>query len=574
MKRLAVFCILFAFVAIGANAATPAQERMREALVATELARYEHRILTYDASKLSEKEKTFLRHMLDAAKIVEEINMLQINPKNLEYMAEIGEKGSNGDKMLFHRNQGPWCLESDDPLCNALSSLPQKKIGWGFWPEGMNEKVLTELERMKNTDELLGPFTFVTYEDEKFKAIPFGESPLIGGRMKQLALHLREAAKFTDEPSLRKFLNSRADAFETKSAFPYDASDFDWIAIEGPWEVTVGAYETYKEPMRKKAQFEMYVAREDPKVGGQLSEYKGHLQEFENHLADFIGKDLYKPKKLDTRIQIRAVELIKAAGDGRSPHGATVAYHLPNRGKSVDMGLYKKVMLLNHMRLFTPLMRERARVALAKEQAQLVDEWADIMNTTFHEFAHGFGAHEELPIVVDGHKTTVGKALGPIETLMEELKADVASLWFIPYLVEKGLMKKEEVEKRYTTAVMHMFGLLQYALKTTYPQMAAVEVGNLMEKGALSFDRTNERFTIRFDRMPAAIEDLMKKILAIQITGDKEAAEDLRERYVKKLGEEKYEFGPLLKEPMTKLKTAFDKAKLKSFAIDYEVTGL
>lgn len=586
MKRTISYVIVILMIACAAKmtaGATTEQEKKpateasagkREALVAAELGKYEHRVLIYDASVLSEKEKTFLHHMLGAAKIVEEINMLQINPKDLEFMAQVEKVGTENDKMLFHRNQSPWCLENEDPLCNALDCFPEKKIGWGFWPDGLDEKMFSEIEKMPNTDALLSPFTFVTKEDGKYRAVPFASYPLISDRMKKLAGHLREAAKFTDEPTLRKFLESRAKSFEEKSAFPYDASDYDWIALEGPWEVTVGPYETYKEPMRRKAQFEMYIAREEPKVGEQLAAYKSHLQEFENHFADLIGRDLYKAKKLDPRIQIRAVELIYASGDGRSPHGATVAYHLPNRGKSVEEGLYKKVILLNHMRLFTPLMQKRARVALAKDQTPLVDEWADIMNTTFHEFAHGFGAHEELPIVANGEKTTVGKALGSIETLMEELKADVASLWFIPYLTEKGLMKKDEIEKRCTTAVMHMFGLLQYALKGTYPQMAAIEVGNLMEKGALSFDPKNSRFTIHFDRIADAVDCLMKQIVTIQIKGDKAAALALRERYVKKLGEEQFEFQPLLKEPLTKLKAAFDKAKLKSFAIDYEVIGL
>ncbi len=575
--KISSYALLAAVVAVSlfvSESFASQRETKRKELVASELARYEHRILTYDASGLMERDKTFLRRMLTAAKIVEEINMLEINPRNLDFMSDVAQTGTGDDRALFHRNQGPWCLENDDLLCNALKSLPQKRIGWGFWPEGMDEKKLSEIEGLPNAEELLSPFTFVEEQGGRLRAVPFASSPLLSSRLKRLASELREAARFTDERTLVKFLRSRAAALETKLAFPYDASDYDWIALKGPWEVTVGPYETYKEPMRKKAQFEMYVARENHKVSYELALYRKNLQEFEEHFAGFIGKDIYKARKLDPRIQIRAVELITAAGDGRSPHGATVAYHLPNRGGSVEEGLYKKVMLLNHMRLFTPLMQKRAKVALAGDQTLLVDEWADIMNTVFHEFAHGFGPHEELPIVVDGKKTAVGKALGSSETLMEELKADVASLWFLPYLAKKGMVAAGDMQKRYTTAVMHLFGLLQYSLKGTYPQMAAVEVGNMMEEGALRYDAGTGLFTIDFEKMPAAVEKLMKKIVTIQIAGDRTAAEALRERYVKKLGDEKFEFQPLLKKPLTRLKEAFDKAKLKSFAIDYEVKGL
>ena len=129
MRKL--FCFLLALVAVTANAATKEQEKNRGALVDAELAKYEHRILTYDASSLQPRDKEFLRKLLVAATLVEEINMLEINPANLEYMAEVARTGSANDKMLFHRNQGPWCLESDDHLCSALASIPPKKIGWG-----------------------------------------------------------------------------------------------------------------------------------------------------------------------------------------------------------------------------------------------------------------------------------------------------------------------------------------------------------------------------------------------------------------------------------------------------------
>jgi hypothetical protein len=257
----------------------------------------------------------------------------------------------------------------------------------------------------------------------------------------------------------------------------------------------------------------MYIGREDQKVSRQLAVFKKHLQDFENHLADFMGRDLYQPRKLDKRIVIRAVDVVYASGDGRSPHGGTVAYHLPNRGRAVAMGLYKKILLINHMRLFIPLMQKRAKVALIKEQVPLVTEWSDIMNTTFHEFAHGFGAHEDLRIKnVKGKISTVAKSLGPYETLLEELKADVASQWFVPYLVQRGLMEDKEVNSRYATAVMHLFGLLQYSLKGTYPQMAAIELGNLMEQGALSFDKKTGLFQINFDRYHGAVESLLKRV--------------------------------------------------------------
>lgn len=579
MKKLLgtlFFALLAIVVAYPKFAVSSTQEEKRQALVRAELDKFEHRVLKFDASSLSGEDKTFLKLMLQAADLVEEINMLQINAANLKYEDEVNKSGSEFDKTLFHRNQGPWCLDNDEKLCNTLKSQPPKRVGWDFWPDDMKEETLAEFERMPNARELLSPFTYVKkVGPDKYEAVPFASSPVLAEHISELSGILREASNYADGRSLRKFLRSRARAIKSQSAFPYDGSDFDWIDLKGPWEITVGPYETYKEPMKRKAQFEMYVAREDPTVNEKLKVFKSHLQDFENHFATLADEKIYKPKKLDSRIPLRAVQLIYASGDGRSPKGATIAYHLPNQGRSVDKGLYKKVFLINHMELFEPLSKKRAKLSLIPSQAKLVDGWSSVMNTTFHEFAHGFGAHRELPIVdVKGNKTTVGEALGPMGNLMEELKADVASLWFVPYLVEKGLMNKDEVGNRYASAVLHKLGLLQYALKGTYPQMAAIEVGNLMENGALTYDERKGFFTIHLGKFHEAVSSLMHRIVTIQFTGDRDGAKNLRAQCLNETGEDQFEYGTLLDRPMKRIKAAFDAAELKSFAIDYEVTGL
>ena len=53
------------------------------------------------------------------------------------------------------------------------------------------------------------------------------------------ALRLREAAALTTNDSLRKFLNSRADAFLSDD---YRDSDMAWMDLTGPIEVVIGPY--------------------------------------------------------------------------------------------------------------------------------------------------------------------------------------------------------------------------------------------------------------------------------------------------------------------------------------------
>ena len=125
------------------------------------------------------------------------------------------------------------------------------------------------------------------------------------------------AAKTAPHPSLRKFLESRAAAFTSDDPYPYDDSDYDWIALQGDWEVTVGPYEVYKNPRQLKALFEMYIGREDKKLTADLVRFKENLQEMENSLGGLVGKDVYQSRKLDPRISLRVADIWMASGDGR-----------------------------------------------------------------------------------------------------------------------------------------------------------------------------------------------------------------------------------------------------------------
>ncbi len=368
---------------------------------------------------------------------------------------------------------------------------------------------------------------------------------------------------------------SRADAFDTDSAFPYDESDYDWIAQKGDWEVTVGPYETYKNPRQLKALFEMYIGREDKKLTEDLARFKDNLQDMENELENLVGSDIYKSRKLDPRIAIRAVDVWMAVGDGRRGRGATVAYHLPNRGKSVDEGLYKKVMIVNHSKAFELITKARADLILDKKHLAFVECDSDIANVTFHEFSHGFGAYHEMKVKnPKGKTTTVKQALAEYDSLLEEAKADTLGLWLIQYQKRKGWLDTDQEKKRYTSALMHTLGLLQYPLTGVYPRMSAIQLGWYMEAGAVFWSSKEGRFRIDFKKMPAAIESLAKKIAIIQLTGDYDQGKALIEKYITQKSKKEYELKGALANARKAMIEKNKKAGIKSPSLRYEVVDL
>ena len=77
---------------------------------------------------------------------------------------------------------------------------------------------------------------------QKFTLVPYNIE--YQGELTRAAALLREAAAAATEPTLKKFLTTRADAFLTND---YYASDVAWMELNGAIEPTIGPYEVYED---------------------------------------------------------------------------------------------------------------------------------------------------------------------------------------------------------------------------------------------------------------------------------------------------------------------------------------
>jgi hypothetical protein len=112
------------------------------------------------------------------------------------------------------------------------------------------------------------------------RAVPYSEE--YRALLAPCAALLLEAAALTTFPSLAAFLRARAAAFESNK---YSESEFKWMALDCPIEVTIGPYEVYAdELMGLKATFEAFVTVRDERETAKLELFQGMLQELEDHL--------------------------------------------------------------------------------------------------------------------------------------------------------------------------------------------------------------------------------------------------------------------------------------------------
>src|SRR5262249_31569932 len=149
------------------------------------------------------------------------------------------------------------------------------------------------------------------------------------GELERAAAHLREAARLTQQPTLRTFLEARADAFLSND---YHASDVAWMKLDASIEPTIGPYETYIDRwFGAKAAFEAYVTVRDDAETAKLARFGGELQEIENDLP--IDATLRNPK-LGAMAPIRVVNQLFGAGDANKAV-LTAAFNLPNDERTI-----------------------------------------------------------------------------------------------------------------------------------------------------------------------------------------------------------------------------------------------
>ena len=182
----------------------------------------------------------------------------------------------------FLLNKGPWSeLDEDRVFVPGAGPKPE---GANFYPPATTRdeidawmKALPEAQRSAAT----GFFTTIRRApDGKFTAVPY--SLEYQGELAEMSRLLREAAALTKQPTLKSFLEKRADAFLSND---YYASDVAWMELDASIEPTIGPYEVYEDEwFNFKAAFEAFITLTDAEETSKLARFSGELQELEDHL--------------------------------------------------------------------------------------------------------------------------------------------------------------------------------------------------------------------------------------------------------------------------------------------------
>jgi Peptidase family M49 len=479
-----------------------------------------------DVSALPSNERDALVRMIQASRYVDALFMRQRSAGNEALLLTLlADESPLGRARLdyFLLNKGPWSeLDEDRPFLPGIAAKPQ---GANFYPANATRdeidawmKSLPESERGAAT----GFFTTIRRTPGgNLTAVPY--SVEYQGELAEMSRLLSEAAALTKQPTLKKFLQTRAESFISND---YYASDVAWMELDATIEPTIGPYEVYEDEwFNFKAGFEAFITLTDAAESSKLARFSNELQELEDHLP--IDKQFRKPK-LGGYSPIRVVNVVFAAGDGN--HGVqTAAYNLPNDERVVAEKGSKRVLLKNFQEAkFAKVLQPIAGVALTPADRPLVAFEPFFTHILMHELMHGLGPQT---IRVNGRDTSVRQELKELNGFLEEAKADISGLWALQHLMDKGVIDKKQERSMYVTFLASSFRTLRFGLNAAHAKGMALQVNYLMNHGALRVDKDGQ-FSLDLPKTKKAVAGLTHDIMTIQAHGDYAGAKKLLDTMV------------------------------------------
>ncbi|BDQ03399.1 peptidase [Ignavibacterium sp.] len=494
--------------------------------------------IQYDENLLSEREKVVLEKLYRASKLIDSIYLDQVYSKNHQIKAELLAKLSdktvvndpeqkaklNLQLELFNIMFGPFDrLEDDEPFMGT----EKKPLGANFYPEDMTKEEFENWIKQNPADEksFTSEFTVIRRKDGKLVAIPYSE--YYKEYLTKISNLLKEAAEYADNPSLKKYLLSRADAFLSND---YYQSDMDWMDLKDHnIEVVIGPYEVYEDGLfNYKASFESFVTIKDPVETKKLEVFAKYLNDIEKNLP---LDEKHKNYQRGSESPIVVVNEVFTAGDTKAGV-QTLAFNLPNDERVRKAKGSKKVMLKNvHEAKFEKLLKPIAELVLEPELLPFVTFDAFFNHTLMHEMSHGVGPGF---ITVNGKKTEVKKELKETYSTMEECKADILGMYNNIFMIEKGVYPKEMEKQVWVTFLAGAFRSMRFGIGEAHGGGNAIIYNFLLEKGAYVYDEATQKVKVDFEKIYPALKELCNLVLTIQAEGNYQAAKDLIAKYAVK----------------------------------------
>ena len=494
---------------------------------------------------LADGDKQALRHLVKAAKAIDEVFMIQDNHKNLEFKRFLEDEVAKGNKdaemtlTLFNAQIGMNAVDSEANkifLAKGEKELPGK----GFYPADLGKeefhKILIDMLNNNEVDEvraILNQRSMVVRENGKLKGIDYTE--FFSKHFSYIADELEAAAEVSTNEDFNKYLRLQAIALCENNPKNDAYADKKWAELQDtPLEFTISR-EQYADEMTgsvvENDELKKLLDEKDIepiskdsigiRVGIVNKEGTEKLLEIRKYMPVLAEHMPYKDEYEqnigagdDEKQTMVDVDIVTLRGDeGTYRGGITLAQNLPNNDKpSLKIGGGRRNVYHRQIRISTSpeakvKRQKRLDATLAKEFHKYYNQEADHWFTIGHENVHSLGPKSGT------------EALGKYKNIIEENKADMGSLALLDVLVELGMYTQEERKQFIVTYAADNFLKAKPNLSQAHRVRTVMQSKYFLEEKAIWLNDKGV-LEIDMDKMVPTAQKMLAEIVKVQLSKD------------------------------------------------------
>lgn len=320
-----------------------------------------------------------------------------------------------------------------------------------------------------------------------------------------------------DDLDFARYLRNRARDLLSDD---YESGDASWVTGDfNRLNAQLGSYEVYDdELMGVKTFFSASILLRNEKESAELRRAIQGLQVFENSLP-------YEPrKKVREDIPVSVYDVIADFGQARGTNTATILPNESHLARKYGRTILLRANIMRHPDLFTSS-RADWRAAVAPEFGGDLTNEGNFYRTLWHEIGHYLGVDR------DRQGRDLDQALEENASVLEEMKADLVSLFLVRELRKRGYYDDQRMRSVYASGIRRVLQNVKPRRDQPYQTMEVMQMNYFLENGLLHWDPQARSIHIIYDKYHDVVASLLREVLAIQYQGDKSAADKFIERY-------------------------------------------
>lgn len=529
-------------------------DELREKIIdkSIEIKLLDKESLEYGALEYGDKKA--LSHLVMAAKIVNDITLEQDHPQNLMAREFLEENASKDEQValalkLFSSLNG--VAGFDGVLPEPVEIFEDVKFlkGHNFYPQDLSveefHQILLKMlkkGKVKEVSEILSADTMVLRKGSELEAVSY--SRFFAERFEDVAAELEMAAVCTTNAQLKSYLQAQAKAMLADDRKLGAEADRLWADMQDSVleftlsrenyddEITATVYDN--ELLKNLLLQNNIEAVAKDMLGARVgvvnkegTELILKFKEYMPKIATLMPRaDEYEQKMGDDefRQNMVDVDIVELQGDyAQCRGGITTAQNLPNNDKlSVKLGYGRRNVYHRQVRATADKERQQKilEALVAPHLHELCDKESDHLFVIGHENGHSLGPDSSFQ-----------NAVGQFRHIIEESKADLVSLAFMPEYVKAGVVSELELKKIYAGYITGRMFLVAKPHEMLPHRMAELMQFNaLLEDGAIFFD-AEEKLDIDFDKVQASFLQQLADVIEVQLSKSPKIAEEFVAKY-------------------------------------------